>query len=422
MTKKKFLSFIDLFAGCGGLSLGLEQAGFTPIYVNELNKDALATYLYNRKENKNIHDPKFSSQDILGLTDTSGNLQKLQTEIKKTYGLNKGDLDLIVGGPPCQGFSGIGHRRNYGVERRRLPYNFLYKKMIKVIDFFQPKIFLFENVKGLISAKWTKNGKKGEVLKDVQKSFLQLDNYFRDTAILHSKDYGVPQNRPRIFIIGIRKDLNFIPMLNKVASGLLPEKDINQYPDAEDLLNDLLDKNYSKTLKTEKYLINPKNNIQKKLRTKKNKTTFFKKGDWLQEQDYSKHSDKIVQKFIFMIKNNSLIPKGMQTKKFSQKVIPGKWNRKRGPNITATSLPDDYVHYKQPRILTVREWARLQMFPDWYVFKGKRTTGGKRRAGNPKDNIWDRDVPKYTQIGNAVPVELSRRIGENFKSLLKKLA
>ena len=62
------------------------------------------------------------------------------------------------------------------------------------------------------------------------------------------------------------------------------------------------------------------------------------------------------------------------------------------------------------------------MFPDWYVFKGKRTTGGKRRAGNPKDNIWDRDVPKYTQIGNAVPVELSRRIGENFKSLLKKLA
>ena len=95
----------------------------------------------------------------------------------------------------------------------------------------------------------------------------------------------------------------------------------------------------------------------------------------------------------------------MKTKNFSQRVLKAKWGNST-PNITATSLPDDYVHYSQPRnIFTVREWARLQMFPDWYKFCGSRTTGGLRRAGNPQDGNFDRELPKYTQIGNAVPVE-----------------
>ena len=119
-----------------------------------------------------------------------------------------------------------------------------------------------------------------------------------------------------------------------------------------------------------------------------------------------------------MIKNKGMIPKEMKTKKFAQRVIPKKWNEN-GPNITATSLPDDYVHYSQPRSLTVREWARLQMFPDWYIFKGKRTTGGTRRAGNPHEGNWDREVPKYTQIGNAVPVELAKRVGINLKKIIE---
>jgi DNA (cytosine-5)-methyltransferase 1 len=137
----------------------------------------------------------------------------------------------------------------------------------------------------------------------------------------------------------------------------------------------------------------------------------------LTEHKYSKHSKDILRKFRHMIKKGE-IPKSMRTKKFAQRVLPEKWDKE--PTITATSLPDDYVHFSQGRILTVREWARLQMFPDWYQFKGKRTTGGIRRAGNPRTGNFDRELPKYTQIGNAVPVSLARALGDHFVSLLSR--
>lgn len=402
-------SVIDLFAGCGGLSLGLEQAGFTPVYVNELNNDALNTYLINRKNIKHLSDKNFYSNDIHELTNEK-KLQELKKNLKNKFKLNIGDISLVVGGPPCQGFSGIGHRRNYSVDKNKLPSNFLYKEMIKVISFFQPKAFIFENVRGILNSKWTQNGKKGEIFEDVLRQFGTLKNYFQDWKLVQCKDYGVPQNRPRVILIGIRKDLNFKPNRNYPASGLMPEINGN-YPNPDELLSDLIDKNYSKNFVTEKYLSEPKNFFQKKLRTLSN-GNLLNKGSKLSEQEYSQHSKKVIEKFKYMIKNNGKISEKFKTKKFSQRLIPKKWGDK-GPNITATSLPDDYVHYSQPRSLTVREWARLQMFPDWYKFSGKRTTGGLRRAGNPRKGLFDREVPKYTQIGNAVPVELAYRIGKN---------
>ena len=116
--------------------------------------------------------------------------------------------------------------------------------------------------------------------------------------------------------------------------------------------------------------------------------------------------------------NKGAIPLSMKTKKFSQRLLPSKWGPK-GPVITATSMPDDYIHFSQPRTLTVREWARLQTFPDWYQFSGIRTTGGIRRAGNPREGIFEREVPKYTQIGNAVPVSLATALGKHFKKILE---
>ena len=405
-------SFIDLFAGCGGLSLGLEQAGFNPVYVNELNNDALNTYLINRSEYKHLNLKEFHSNDIKELSGSKKKLEELSKNLKSKFNIKKGDLSLVVGGPPCQGYSGIGHRRSYKVDKEKIPSNYLYKEMYKVIEHFNPKAFIFENVRGLLSARWTKNGVKGEIFKDVLKQFSKLKNYNYDYSLVQSKDYGVPQNRPRVLVIGIRKDIK--SKINK--EELFPKKDIS-YPHLEELFSDLIDKNYNKDFVTNSYLSDPKTKIQKILRTRKNKNSFLSKGDKLTDQEYSNHSPNIVKKFKSMLDNGGVIKDKFKTKKFAQRLLNKRWNGK-GPNITATSLPDDYVHYSQPRSLTVREWARLQMFPDWYQFKGKRTTGGLRRAGNPQKGIFDREVPKYTQIGNAVPVELAKRLGEKIIKLI----
>ena len=404
--------FIDLFAGCGGLSLGLEQAGFNPVYVNELNNDALNTYLVNRSEYKYLNSKEFHSNDIKELSGSKKKLEELSKNLKSKFNIKKGDLSLVVGGPPCQGYSGIGHRRSYKVDKEKIPSNYLYKEMYKVIEYFDPKAFIFENVRGLLSARWTKNGAKGEIFKDVLKQFSKLKNYNYDYSLVQSKDYGVPQNRPRVLVIGIRKDIK-----SKISKEeLFPKKDIS-YPHLEELFSDLVDKNYNKNFITSSYLSDPKTKIQRTLRTRKDKNSFLSKGDKLTDQEYSNHSPNIVKKFKSMLENGGVIKDKFKTKKFAQRLLNKRWNGK-GPNITATSLPDDYVHYSQPRSLTVREWARLQMFPDWYQFKGKRTTGGLRRAGNPQRGIFDREVPKYTQIGNAVPVELAKRLGEKIIKLI----
>ncbi len=126
----------------------------------------------------------------------------------------------------------------------------------------------------------------------------------------------------------------------------------------------------------------------------------------------------MVEKFEAMLAGDGRVPARFATKKFAQRVLPENWDEGVGPTITATSLPDDYVHFSQPRTLTVREWARLQGFPDRYQFSGKRTTGGLRRAGNPRLGVFDRELPKYTQIGNAVPVQLAYQIGVHLRDIL----
>ena len=240
MIKK--LHFIDLFAGCGGLSLGLEKAGFIPVYVNELNKDAMDSYLINRLKNNPLLK-KYNSSDIKDLSHNT-NIKKLIMDISKDYKIKDSSfpIDLIVGGPPCQGFSGIGHRRSYKVNKNEITPNFLYKDMALLIKKITPKIFLFENVKGLLSAKWNKQGKKGEIWKDVLNTFTrETGDYEVKNVIAYAKDYGVPQNRPRVFIIGIHRSLSSKLDENLLAHGLFPEPDKKSPPHLFDLLSDLVD-------------------------------------------------------------------------------------------------------------------------------------------------------------------------------------
>lgn len=424
MANQKRLTCIDLFAGCGGLSLGLEQAGFSPLYTCELNEHALQTYLMNRaRSHPHLLEAGFHCQDIKTLTTPTKALTALNERIRSHFGINKGEVDLLVGGPPCQGFSGIGHRRSYAVDKEQLPSNHLFEDMASMIRRIEPRAFLFENVRGLLNAKWTSDGVNGEIFRDVVATFEQLENYRIAWKLVFAKDYGVAQNRPRVLLVGLRKDV-VVPddgeSTDAVERGFLPKPLCEPAPSIEDLYSDLVDPNYCNGGVTEIYPAGAKTKIQEQLRRSQDGRRTALMGEVLTEHEYSEHTPRIIEKFKAMLASpTNEIPEKFRTKKFAQRVLPRTWGDT-GPSITATSLPDDYVHYCQPRSLTVREWARLQTFPDWYQFAGPRTTGGHRRAGNPRRGIFVREVPKYTQIGNAVPVELARVVGEHLASILQK--
>ena len=445
--KSDLLTHIDLFAGCGGLSLGMEQAGFTPVFVNELDQDALATYKENRhhylgdlpfNENESLHSRNIRSLNKHKLNALKSNLLSLGIGIHFDH-TGRSNIDIVSGGPPCQGYSGIGHRRSYFVEKKEMPSNRLYSHMARVIKFLKPRAFLFENVQGLLTARWTLSGDKGEIWNSVWKCYKRLaedEGYELRYTLLYSKDYGVPQNRPRVIMVGIRNDIVRDSSLlqpsnhltDAVACNFLPHPVPDNYQNVEDVLGDLVDPRILDILNSGYYQPGPfqtmeymnkikKGSIQEYFRKTKDGKRLIGKGEPVTDQQYSKHKRNVVEKFNYMLNNNGNILRKHKTKKFAQRVLPAKWNST-GPNITIASLPDDYIHFLQPRSLTVREWARLQMFPDWYQFKGNRTTGGLRRAGNLREKITDRELPKYTQIGNAVPVTLARAIGTHFHEIL----
>lgn len=421
---KKTLKVMDLFAGCGGLSLGLEQAGFTPVFVNELNDDARATYIRNRVDaHEWLAEPGFHSSDVKEMVLDKRYLPALEKRFANNFGLAHGELDLLVGGPPCQGFSGIGHRRSYSVDKEQLPSNHLFQDMAAIIHRLHPRAFLFENVRGLLHAKWNGAGQKGEIWHEVLGTFQKIPGYTVAYSLVYAKDYAVPQNRPRVLLVGMRDDVGTAIKRDgkpedAVVRGYLP-KGTGGAPDLIDLLGDLVDPDYQNGGATSCYPLPARTRIEKYLRTPMGGERPLRKGDPVTEHEYSKHNDQILTKFRAMHAGDGRVPEEFRTKKFAQRVLPARWGAT-GPTITATSLSDDYVHFSQPRVLTVREWARLQMFPDWYQFSGKRTTGGIRRAGNPREGIFDREVPKYTQIGNAVPVGLAQAVGVHLASILQK--
>lgn len=449
MSNTTGLTMVDLFAGCGGLSLGMENAGFTPVFVNELNEHAMATYLANRHHV--LGGKPFAEQAHLRCNDAHelqgkrlekmvADLEALGVEFPSKSLANKGKggstLDLLAGGPPCQGYSGIGHRRSYSVDKKDLPSNQLYQRMAAIIQRLRPRIFLFENVRGLLTSKWTRDGEH-RIWDDVLAEFRSIPGYHVRWTLVRAGDYGVPQNRPRVLLVGIRDDIarkSSIVHLegdpdneDAVKCGFLPTGEPSECPDLVDLLGDLVDPAVMSVLDsgdypagkfaTTAYPSPPTTMIQRRLRARAPAREHRSRGE-LTDHEYSKHAPNIVAKFKHMIANDGEIPEHARTKKFAQKVLPPTWGN-RAPSITATSMPDDYVHFSQPRTLTVREWARLQLFPDWYRFEGKRTTGGLRRAGNPREGNFDREVPKYTQIGNAVPVGLAERVGKHFKRILQ---
>ena len=418
MPRTKKLTMVDLFAGCGGLSLGMENAGFEPVFVNELHSDALSTYILNRPKNSFINQKSRQLNDIRVATRDSGSLKNLAKMLHREHG----EIHLLAGGPPCQGYSARGIRSTFShFERSEMPSNHLYIDMAKFITEIGPRAFLFENVAGILQGRWTKDGEPGEIWQDVLGTFQAIQtrkggkhlSYNVDFALVRAGEYGVPQNRPRVIMIGVREDID-LKSTSTRASGLIPDPS-GKPPSISEALQDLVDPNWINGGQTLYYPKRASGSLSRYFRTDLNGFTHGIHAP-ITEQKYSNHRPEVLQRYRYMIEHNGEFPPGFHTKKFGQKILPSEWTG--APNITVTSAPDDYIHFAQPRILTVREWARLQTFPDWYQFRGPRTTGGKRRAGNPDLGSWDRDVPKYTQIGNAVPVLLAKALGEHLKKII----
>lgn len=398
------------------------MAGFEPVFASEINEHARQTYIVNRQQLKLV-DGKDVVGDITEITRSTNALSELAKRLRREYG----EIDLVAGGPPCQGYSTRGIRSTFSsVTREETPSNYLYRDMAKFVSAVGPKMFLFENVRGLITARWNPKGERGEIWRDVQSSFSkvkarykgQLYRYRIATTVIRASDFGVPQNRPRVFLIGVREDVTDNRGNTVDAKSLFPTSSEQPTIDLKDLLCDLIDTKGERLGYSSTYTKPPLNAVQRSLRKTRN-GRIRGKGAPITDHVYTNHSERVIKRFEYLIQSDAPIPKHLSIKKFAQRALPARWNGKT-PNITATSAPDDYVHFSRPRILTVREWARLQMFPDWYVFRGPRTTGGRRRAGDLSVGDWSRELPRYTQIGNAVAIPVATAIGKSMLRVLQR--
>lgn len=329
---------IDLFCGCGGLSLGFEMAGFESVLAIDMWKDAIESYNFNRinKTGKCI--------DIASLSD-----EELKKYSKEVVG--------VIGGPPCQGFSTVGKRETDD------PRNHLYIEYCRVVENVNPDFFVLENVKGLLTLE------KGFFKDDIVKRFTKL-GYFVTYKVLNASNYGVPQNRERVFFVGIKNTCSFD----------FPEE-IPGLVSCSDAISDLL----------RPYEDGPLSEYQSYIRNNSSK---------LYNNELTNHSDETISII-------SQIPDGGNIKSLPKEYWEiRKYNKafermaSNKPSNTVDTGHRNYFHYSENRIPTVRENARLQSFPDTFIFKGSKTS-------------------QYKQVGNAVPPLLAYALACSIKKTLK---
>lgn len=401
----KTYTYIDLFAGCGGLSLGLHNAGWKGLFAIEKSPDAFKTLKHNLIDKKN----HFSWCDWLPQTNLE--IDKVIKQYKNELIKLQGTVDLIAGGPPCQGFSMAG-RRKENDDRNKLV-----KSYIKFIKLVQPNIIFFENVKGF-TQEFKKNKEKGKQYSSYVENALKRAGYKVKGELINFGDYGIPQKRTRFILIGVRENIaennselakSFFKKIEAQKQDFLINKNLSVNTNLEDAISDLLKQNGTvqspdtKSFQAGLYAT-AESAYQSLMRT-------GIKSEVADSHRFPNHRVDIISKFNFILNNsrkNKDIDKSIRKKYQIKKhtIIPLDKNEK---SPTITTLPDDYIHYSEPRILTVREYARIQSFPDWFEFKGKYTTGGKRRT---------QEVPRYSQIGNAIPPLFGEQSGIALKKLL----
>lgn len=366
---------VDLFAGAGGFSLGFQNAGFNILVATDYHQMAAKTYQHNL-------DCPFLQTDIAELSTGVG---PLLSEGEFT----RDDVDIVIGGPPCKGFS------TAGVYDPDDPRNSLFSHYIKVVEQLQPQAIILENVTG---ARSIADGKYVKALLSKTRNF----GYNTRLVALNAADYGVPQLRERLFFIGYKGNQP-VSRPHQTHAGDSGQQRLGStligrdYVTTREAISDLdfLRAGESATV----YQKPPESDYQRAMRRNHDGPLY--------NHEAPDHSKIVRERFDAIEEGGTMddLPARLQTEKHTMmKFDPTE------PANTITTLPEDFVHYNRSRIPTVRELARLQSFPDWFEFEGPRTTGGPQRVES---------LPQYSQVGNAVPPLLAEAVGRHVKTKLR---
>ncbi len=386
------MTFIDLFAGAGGFSLGLHQAGLRGILAVERDPMAFATFKYNLLDNQNAFEwPEWLPQEP---TDIGDLLKQYHDSIMNL----RDHVDVVVGGPPCQGFSIAGRR--YEHDQR----NELFKEYVNFVNLVEPEVLLFENVPGFSMPFLSRGTGETSYLSLLSKKLRRMGYEEPLAKILDFSKYGVPQSRKRLILYSARegndtesfferlnlRKSNHVVSVKEAISDLERSKGVVACPDSPGFFSGVYGQ--------------PRSNFQKLMQ-------HGFTGGIPDSHRFVRHGSRVVERFDFILKTSTERNKSVGSGKMvglgtcKRSIIPLDGGK---PSPTLTSLPDDFIHYDEPRILTAREYARLQGFPDWFEFKGKYTTGGLLRK---------QETPRYSQIANAVPPIFSALLGAALQSI-----
>lgn len=391
---------LDLFSGAGGMAEGFLQAGFDIPFASDRSQQVADTYGYRHRTQLG-YDLKYFCGDVKELAE--------EKKLKDFLGNDFNNIDVICGGPPCQGFSMAGKRNPDDLR------NQLVRSYINILRQVQPKYFVMENVTGILSAKFsnyegqTKNYNNEPVTEVLLNEFAEIGYKTVKVKTLDASDYGVPQRRKRVIFLGTHDDIkNVLEHPLPLNAGKVT---------AKEALSDL--EIIENGCKIEKYIKKPQSTYQLNSRSGR---TPHANGTPISSEKIcnhlsSKHTCLVIERF-------KLLKPGQDFKKIYETLSEEKQEKFRTrkhncrrmlpdePSPTVLTLPDDMIHYAKDRILTVRELARLQSFDDSFEFLGKRTTGGQRRK---------EETPQYTLVGNAVPPLLAKAIALEIKKNLELL-
>ena len=388
------MNVLDLFAGAGGFSLGFQLADFDVVGAVEIDKWAAETFQHNHPASKVLVG------DITSFSDE---------EIVDTFCNNK--PDIILGGPPCQGFSICV--KNSGDPSD--PRNSLFTQMVRFGKLFSPNMMVLENVPNLLKAK-TESGEK--VIDIIQSEFERL-GYSVYINILEATSYGVPQIRKRLFVVASRKQLKrpFPRATHSVEQSLFSMVDsLKDTPTLWDAISDLPVIEACEGSEVMDYTLPPQNDFQ-----------YFSRGD--SEVVYNHkammHSKRTIERFSVMKWGQSVadVPSYLMPFKrngngeISEKAYDQN-NRRMHPDSPCHTVPAsfyaNFVHPFRNRNFTAREGARIQSFPDWYVFLGKPTVVSQKLL-EKEGRTSEKHLCQYAQIGNAVPPLLAKAIATNLR-------